>query len=53
MNIVDATIHSVNVVYAQLVMQVGAENVEKLLNSMDILEIGSNPAIALGGWKKE
>ncbi|MHB1348172.1 MAG: PBP1A family penicillin-binding protein, partial [Candidatus Humimicrobiaceae bacterium] len=52
MNIVDATIHSVNVVYAQLVMQVGAENVEKLLNSMDILEIGSNPAIALGGLEK-
>ena len=52
MNIVDATIHSVNVVYAQLVMQVGAENVEKLLNSMNILDIGSNPAIALGGLEK-
>src|SRR5450830_193146 len=52
MNIVDATIHSVNVVYAQLVMQVGAENVEKLLNNMNISDIGSNPAIALGGLGK-
>jgi len=52
MNIVDATIHSVNVVYAQLVMQVGAENVEKLLNNMNISDIGSNPAIALGGLEK-
>ncbi|MHB1335011.1 MAG: PBP1A family penicillin-binding protein [Candidatus Humimicrobiaceae bacterium] len=52
MNIVDATIHSVNVVYAQLIMQIGAENVEKLLNSMDIFDIGSNPAIALGGLEK-
>ncbi|MCL4385668.1 MAG: PBP1A family penicillin-binding protein [Actinobacteria bacterium] len=52
MNIVDATIHSVNVVYAQLIMKVGAKNVEKLLNDMNISDIGSNPAIALGGLEK-
>jgi penicillin-binding protein 1A len=52
MNIVDATIHSVNVVYAQLIMQVGAKNVEKLLNDLNIFDIGNNPAIALGGLEK-
>ena len=52
MNIVDATIHSVNVVYAQLVMQVGAKNVEDLLSNLNIFDIGSNPAIALGGLEK-
>jgi penicillin-binding protein 1A len=49
MTIADATVHSVNVVYSQLIMKVGAENVEKLLNQMEINDIGSNPAIALGG----
>ncbi|MGM0365950.1 MAG: PBP1A family penicillin-binding protein [Actinomycetota bacterium] len=49
LNIIDATIHSVNVVYAQLMMQIGAENVEELCQEMDIEDIGSNPAIALGG----
>ena len=52
MNIIDATIHSVNVVYAQLIMKVGPKNVEKLLNDMNIFDIGSNPAIALGGLEK-
>jgi penicillin-binding protein 1A len=52
MTVVDATIHSVNVVYAQLMMKVGAENVEKLCSEMDISDIGSNPAIALGGLEK-
>ena len=46
------TIHSVNVVYAQLTMQVGAYNIEKLLNKMDIKDIGNNPAIGLGGLEK-
>ncbi len=49
MSLVDATINSVNVVYAQLIMEIGAKNVEKLLNNMDISDIGSNPAIGLGG----
>lgn len=49
MSLVDATINSVNVVYAQLIMEIGSKNVEKLLNNMDIPDIGSNPAIALGG----
>jgi membrane peptidoglycan carboxypeptidase len=46
MSIIDATIRSVNVVYAQLMMEVGAENVEKLLEEMEIYDIGNNPAIA-------
>ncbi|HAJ95444.1 MAG TPA: hypothetical protein DCP02_04330 [Actinobacteria bacterium] len=49
MSIEDATISSVNIVYAQLIMNIGAENVEALCNKMDIFDIGSNPAIALGG----
>lgn len=52
MTVVDATIHSVNVVYAQLMMKVGAANVEKLCNEMEITDIGNNPAIALGGLEK-
>lgn len=49
LSVADATVHSVNVVFAQLVMQIGAENVEALCSQMDIDDIGSNPAIALGG----
>ncbi len=49
MSIVDGTINSVNVVYAQLMMEVGAENVESLCSEMEIYDIGNNPAIALGG----
>jgi len=52
MTVVDATINSVNVVYAQFIMKVGAENVEKLCNDMGIEGIGSNPAIALGGLEE-
>ena len=49
MSVVDGTIYSVNVVYAQLIMKVGAENVENLCNEMEIYDIGNNPAIAIGG----
>src|SRR4030043_310540 len=49
MSVVDATINSVNVVYAQLMMEVGAENVDNLCEEMEIYDIGSNPAIGLGG----
>jgi len=49
MSIADATTKSVNVVFAQLIMQIGAENVESLCNEMEIYDIGNNPAIALGG----
>jgi penicillin-binding protein 1A len=52
MSVVDGTINSVNVVYAQLMMEVGAENVEKLCNEMEIYDIGHNPAIAIGGLEK-
>jgi penicillin-binding protein 1A len=48
-SVADATIHSVNVVYAQLIMKIGAENVESLCKQMEINDTGSNPAIALGG----
>jgi len=49
MSVADATVYSVNVVYSQLIMKIGAENVENLLNQMEIYDIGSNPAIGLGG----
>jgi len=49
MSIADATTSSVNVVFAQLIMQIGAENVESLCSEMEIYDIGNNPAIALGG----
>ncbi len=49
LNIIEATALSVNVVYAQLVMEVGASNVQSLAEKMDIHDIGGNPAIALGG----
>ncbi len=49
LSIIEGTIHSVNVVYAQLMMEIGAENVEKLCTEMEIEDIGSNPSIALGG----
>jgi penicillin-binding protein 1A len=50
MNIIDATIHSVNVVYAQLTMKVGPENVAKTAMNMGIESpLESNPAIGLGG----
>ncbi len=49
MSVVDGTINSVNVVYAQLMMEVGAENVENLCSKMEIYDIGNNPAIVLGG----
>ncbi|MBN1298143.1 MAG: PBP1A family penicillin-binding protein [Actinobacteria bacterium] len=52
MTVVDATINSVNVVYAQLIMKIGAENVEQLCKNMGIEDTGSNPAIALGGLEE-
>jgi len=50
MSVVDATIHSVNVVYAQLTMDVGPENVAKTAMDMGVITpLESNPAIGLGG----
>ncbi|MCJ7666322.1 MAG: transglycosylase domain-containing protein, partial [Actinobacteria bacterium] len=49
MSVADATTYSVNIVYAQLMMRIGAENVESLCSEMEIYDIGNNPAIALGG----
>lgn len=46
----EATVKSVNVVYAQLVMEVGANNVVETAKQMGITSpINANPAIALGG----
>ncbi|GAH41118.1 unnamed protein product, partial [marine sediment metagenome] len=50
MSVVDATIHSVNVVYAQLTMEVGPDNVAKTAMDMGVVTpLESNPAIGLGG----
>lgn len=50
MSVVDATIHSVNVVYAQLTMEVGPDNVAKTAMDMGVITpLESNPAIGLGG----
>ncbi len=52
MTIRTATIHSVNVVFAQLIMYVGPARVADLAMKMGILrEVESNPAIALGGLR--
>lgn len=48
----EATIHSVNAVYARLIMKVGAEKVAELAKRLGIEEVEGNPAIALGGLRK-
>lgn len=49
----DATVFSVNVVYAQLIKDVGPMSVEETAKDMGIkTKIGSNPAIALGGLEQ-
>ncbi|MDP1808892.1 MAG: PBP1A family penicillin-binding protein [Actinomycetota bacterium] len=46
----EATVKSVNVVYAQLIMRVGAANVSRMARRMGIQSpVDSMPAIALGG----
>ncbi|MBN1289756.1 MAG: PBP1A family penicillin-binding protein [Actinobacteria bacterium] len=50
MTIESATIRSVNVVYAQMIMDLGPSRVASTAKKMGIMtEIDSNPAIALGG----
>jgi len=50
MTIRSATIHSVNVVFAQLIMDVGPKRVSDMAEAMGIMsEVDTNPAIALGG----
>jgi penicillin-binding protein 1A len=50
MTIRNATIHSVNVVFAQLIMDVGSARVADLAKQMGIMSpVDTNPAIALGG----
>jgi membrane peptidoglycan carboxypeptidase len=50
MSIIDATISSVNVVYAQLIMKVGGYAVSKVANDMGIqTPLEGYPAIGLGG----
>lgn len=52
LNLKEATVHSVNAVYARLVMKIGAEKVASLARKLGIKEVEDNPAIALGGLKK-
>jgi len=52
MTIRNATIHSVNCVFAQLIMDVGPSRVAQMAKNMGIMsEVESNPAIALGGLR--
>jgi len=53
LSIVDATVKSVNVVYAQLILRVGAANVARMAQKMGISSpVDALPAIALGGLSK-
>ncbi len=48
----NATIHSINVVFAQLIMDVGPARVAQMAKDMGIQSpVDSNPAIALGGLR--
>ena len=50
MSIIDATVSSVNVVYAQIIMKVGGYSVSKIANDMGIeTPLEGYPAIGLGG----
>ncbi|MBM3713108.1 MAG: hypothetical protein FJW56_06695 [Actinobacteria bacterium] len=50
MTIIDGTIRSVNVVYAQLIMRIGGYSVSKIANDMGIeTPLEGYPAIGLGG----
>lgn len=50
--ITNATMRSVNVVYAQMIMEVGPARVAEMAKRMGITsEVESNPAIALGGLR--
>ncbi|MCE5330126.1 PBP1A family penicillin-binding protein [bacterium] len=50
MNIIEATVKSVNVVYAQLIMRVGGDAVSRIANAMGIeTPLEGYPAIGLGG----
>ena len=50
MNLIDATVKSVNVVYAQLIMRVGGDAVSRIANIMGIeTPLEGYPAIGLGG----
>ena len=50
MNIVEATVKSVNVVYSQLIMRVGGDAVSRIANAMGIVTpLEGYPAIGLGG----
>jgi penicillin-binding protein 1A len=52
MTIREATIHSVNCVYAQMIMDVGPSRVAEMAKAMGIqTTVDSNPAIALGGLR--
>jgi len=49
-NLVEATLHSDNSIYAQLVMDVGVQNVVNVAKTMGIMSpVNANPPIVLGG----
>ncbi len=48
----EATVHSVNAVYARLIMKIGADKVAEMAKKLGIEEVEGNPAIALGGLRK-
>jgi penicillin-binding protein 1A len=52
MSIDEAMVHSVNVIFAQLILEVGPPNVARTAESVGIPEVNENPAIALGGLRK-
>lgn len=53
MTVRDATVHSVNAVFARLVMDIGAEKVATTAADVGIVTpTGENPAIALGGLRR-
>ncbi|MDD5659523.1 MAG: PBP1A family penicillin-binding protein [Actinomycetota bacterium] len=50
MNLIEATVKSVNVIYAQLIMRVGGDAVSRIANTMGIkIPLEGYPAIGLGG----
>ena len=52
MTIDEAMVHSVNVIFAQLILEAGPPNVARTAESAGIPDVNEDPAIALGGLRK-
>ncbi|HVF73841.1 MAG TPA: transglycosylase domain-containing protein [Acidimicrobiales bacterium] len=52
MTIDEAMVHSVNVIFAQLILEAGPPNVARTAESVGIPDVNEDPAIALGGLRK-